>query len=307
MAKNYPRSQTFFIFIICAIAVGSLLIYTHANSLASNPEVSGKVIYATANSTDKNNQASVNSVITGPSATDWQKQFLLDKKSNIKLSAEPIQANKKTDPLTLTDEMGRNLFTHYMELKQGNLTDNDQFVQNAVNQTIDEAVNAAKQAKVYSSADILINPNSDTNAVRDYANSVAKIVVIDGPKVNAVQIAADAMEKGDLKSLSNIDPVVISYKNMVSRLKSLRVPSALSQSHLDLLNGFSMIEHMTESLRNVSKDPMQAIVALDAHAKSEQLAVSALQGIQSYIKSHGLTFANNEAGSFFVTASLVLE
>lgn len=296
MAVLYPRKNTVLIFAICAIIVGAASYVerrkTPATELASNSKVE-------LGSTAKE--------ITGPLTENWQKQFLKESDStSVKFRSDPAL---KTDDeeLTTTDKIGRNFFAQYISLAQNNLLNDDRFVNGVAERTIDEAVAAIKPPVSYEEKDLAVSQAVDATSLRIYGNAVANVLSNDGPRDNSVLIAGKAIEEDNMRLLADIDPIVTAYDSMLAKLAATLVPKQMTPDHLALMNSLSAIRYLAEGLRNLDKDPMQAIVALGAHASAETAAETALANMKMAFVNAGIKFDNAETGKLFEIAALKVQ
>ncbi|MBP6858558.1 MAG: hypothetical protein KBC33_01865 [Candidatus Pacebacteria bacterium] len=289
MASYYPHKQTALIAILCVLAVGGVFIYaksgqpTEKASSGSIPASSIDVV-----STQKTNE-------TSASTTDWRLSFL-EKPAAPTRTAVP---STSLEDLTLTDQFGRDFFARYIQLKQSNLIENQPFVTDTLNQSIYNAARAAEQPKAFTVADISIIAEATATNVKEYGNAVGFTFSTYGVDADPAVIANDALEKGDMKLLMQIDPVVSSYETIATQLKGTPVPQPLAPYHVDLLNAVSGMAKISRDIRGVEHDPMQTMVSVSAYTAIQSNLLTSLKSIKSYFALAGIAFASTEPGSLF--------
>lgn len=302
MANFYPHKQTFVIFVICVLVViGSYLYINNDYNKVTTKSVASGVDVVDPGLTEQEEQQYEEQF------ANWQKQFLSEGSIFASTSKQVTKNTSSSQPLTTTDKLGRDLFIRYIELNQNNLAEDDRFVENAAEQTLDETVSAISGPKIYSIGDITVSSGVSEQDLRSYGNAVAMILISYSPKSNAVEITSNAFATKNFGLLAEIDPITLSYNKMITSLRNVPAPQVVSKHHLDLINGFSMIAYLTEGLRNITKEPLPAIVAISSHKDAEGLSLNAMMGIKNYFSNNNIYFADNEAGQLFSTANLTLQ
>lgn len=282
MAKVYPRPQTLLIFVLCLIVVGTTAFYMNGWTFKNRVAFDQK---SSLNPISIGNQAPISA------STDWQKQFY-DGKTDSQAFKPAKAATKvvlKEEPLTPTDQVGRNFFTKYVQLRQAGLNNDSQSVTAAVNQVIAEGIASVPTPKVYSDKDIHV-VNESPIVIKTYAEDLLNILKSSMPATNESEIALNAYEKGDMSALKDLDPIIASYKAGLNRLLSTPVPQSLAGYHLDLVNGLSMQIFNAQSLRRSDTDPVTGLAAINLEVKSLQAISTAVANMQNYFASAGVSF-----------------
>lgn len=289
MARNYPRKQTAFIFIICLIIV-------FGASVAVNGWPSTKKQVSFKNSAEK----TVVTVDNAPDITgeaEWKKTFF-EKDTNISVKGvKEANSPTLTEKLTSTDLFGRSFFTKYAELRRSGLTGNANAVDTISNQLISETLTGIKNPTTHSLKDIKTTYKSDTETIRKYAENLMTILGDWMPEVNEVEIVTTALESGNMDELKKIDSIIAGYKTAKTRLLGIIVPDTLALPHLDLINGISMQIFNAESLRNSDKDPLTGLAAISLEVKSLETIANAIGRMQTIFASTGITFVTPQSGS----------
>ncbi|MFA6601466.1 MAG: hypothetical protein WCT02_01205 [Candidatus Paceibacterota bacterium] len=289
MAKVYPRPQTLLIFVLCLVVVGATAFYMNGWTFKNRVAFDQK---SSLNPISLGNQPPVNT------STDWQKQFY-DNNSNSQ-AFKPVKSTtkvvQKEEPLTTTDQVGRNFFTKYVQLRQAGLTNDNTSVSAAVNQVIADGIASVPTPKTYTNKDILV-VNENPITLKTYAEDLLNVLKSSMPVTNESEIALKAYEKGDMSALKEIDPIIASYKSGLNGLISTPVPQPLAIYHLDLINGLSMQIFNAQSLRRSDTDPVTGLAAINLEVKSLQAISTAVANMQNYFGSNGVNFVLPVSGS----------
>lgn len=290
MAKTYQYKQTLAIFIVCFIFVAGIAIYIYGwpstnNSIKyRNPNLEPQIV---TNNTNFGTQS------------DWHKQFIDTKASTTFKYAPVTQKNiEVVVPLNPTEELGRDFFTKYVELRQSGLNTDSKTVDTVATQLIKESVAKVSQPRSYTSKDIVIIPTgANVNATKLYAENLMKILKSWMPAKNEAEIAMEAFEKGDMDLLKGIDPIIVGYKTALTKLLATPVVQPLAESHLDLINAISMQAFNAQGLRNSDEDPLTGLAAISLEVKSLEGIATAIGKMQSYFTSSGIIFNLPVSGS----------
>ena len=283
------RFKNIFVLFICILAVFLTLLYTRNKQNGGN---------TAQNSISVTNTKTPNKL---PENSDWKKDFFTGSVTTNKADQNSSKSTNVEKPLTLTDKLGQEFFTKYVELKQQNLTDDQKTVANAMEETLASALKDLPQIKKYSLIQLNILNKNDSDTIRNYANSVGIIFIQNWPKSDPAQIASEAFENNDMSMLKKIEPFIISYDKIISKLIAVPVPKILAADHLDIINSASSLRNISQGLRNAESDPMKAIVALNDYQNTMETLKYALINLKTYFQSYGLYFGDSEPGNIFST------
>ncbi|MFA6458860.1 MAG: hypothetical protein WCV79_00460 [Candidatus Paceibacterota bacterium] len=287
MAKNYPRLQTVIIFVICATAVVIFGMYVYGKrSQNSNPNTA-QIIKV------QGNKESTSEKIAD---TNWQKQFFSgDAKDTIKLNQSAKVAVKENKQPTLTDQIGQDFFSQFWQIHQSGL-EGDEKVMNSFSERFASQVAAAAVPELYSSSDIQISNETSESATVTYVKKILEILK-KLPASDAAIIANNALKEGGSASLSQIDPIITSYRSTLKSLRTIPVPLTFSSPHLNLVNAVSAMLFNAESLRKVDVDPVKGLAAVSIYIQGLQSLSDALGDVEKGFAAAGIVFTNaNPAG-----------
>ena len=236
MALFYPHKQTVLIALICLIVVGAAAYSAYGSS--SGGQGAPTVAISSVQADDAAQQPL-------PTNDDWRKDFLDAPTSSEPSSAEGASAPNDDTATTSTDLLGRDFFAHYVALKQANLLDNA----DVVNQTSDDIVTSdfdSIQPKSYSLSDLTVTPLSDQATLDAFASGVARAIgTYSAPEGEGV-VVQKYISASDPSVLSEIDPAIASYKRMLTMLLALKTPQIAANDELDLVNAVSALEFASE-------------------------------------------------------------
>jgi hypothetical protein len=203
--------------------------------------------------------------------------------------------------LSPTDKMAREFFSRYMELNQNGLGDDKDSQALIINEVLQNGMVVTKP-KSYESTDILINNDSSNDAIKQYANEVGSLIQkYNNTKArNELIIAKEALEKEDYDELKEIDPIIASYKNIMSGLFKISVPQPLANIHLTLINSFNVLIFSTESVRKLDTDPLSAVEGSSIWLSGADGLNKSFNDLKAVFVDKKITFQPGEGGTFFV-------
>lgn len=261
MAILYPHRQTLLIIFVCAAAIGGTWWYVDQTKNAS----AGLAV----------DTAKINVVIdpvktTSATTSEWRKQFFIPNQNDAatigKAQAKTMISEIQSE--TLTDRFGKEFFTQYMILRQNNLTENTDAVKSVIDQTMDNFVSSAPEARVYDQRSIAVSTASGSDVEKAYANKVGSIISTYTPREDAATIATQALEENDQDLIKSVDLISQSYSTMLAQLLQAPVPQSLTKYHVQLINGASGMVFVSQGMRKSFSDPLQGLVALAVYEKS---------------------------------------
>jgi hypothetical protein len=286
MAIFYPRKQTVIIFVVCLAIVLATAYFTSSGSQVSASDLQNTLSVSVPDTSDVKNQANLQNIDT-TGLPDWKEQF-----SNAAKPDSGTKAPASPEKLTQTDSFARDFFTRYVELKQANLLNNDDIV----NQTAADLVTAhisTDPAKVYAERDIHIVPSSQAS-LTSYSQAIARIMESYTIKKNEAAIIQDYLAKDDPNILKQITPIVTTYKRMISAIVVLPVPADLSEADLELLNSFSIFKTAAENLMRTDSDSVAGLSGVSSHAEGIVGMITALTDIHDTLRDKGVVFDFNQ-------------
>ncbi|MFA6315482.1 MAG: hypothetical protein WC648_03910 [Candidatus Paceibacterota bacterium] len=296
MAIFYPRKQTAIIFIVCLVVIIAAMYFSDTSLVAKKAKQLNDSSPVIAVKTDDTK------TIKTLDGKDWKEQFFDVTKNSSAYKAEPqTEVTSIEEPVTVTDQFGRDFFARYMLLKQNNLTEDDESIKAVIDQSMDEIATQVSQPKLYFRKDILVSENSGPVAIKTYANAVGSLFYAKAPRENAALIASQALDANDPAELVSIPPIINSYTALLADLKRLPVPKELADHHIDLINGISAMLFVSDGMNKVFTDPIQSLVALNLYGTAQDALRGSLLQFKIYFADNKISFTPAEYGSFFAT------
>lgn len=231
----------------------------------------------------------------GDGMKDWEEILLgsspNDPKSKGSISTKSAVTSdltKKTaEKLSPIDLLSRDFFARYMELRQIGISADKASQEELASRTFDNI--AFPQPKSYKISEILTKTDNSKEAVKQYALEIGMIFKKYGIKSrNEAVITKEAVEKEDASLLKEIDPIIISYKDIINGLIKVVAPQTMNIMHLDLLNSMNGVLFMAQSFRNSETDPTASLQAAGYYQTAEKNLYGALNAIKSYLTYLGI-------------------
>ncbi len=231
----------------------------------------------------------------GDGLKDWEEILLgsdsKDAKSMGEISKKSsIQNDSKIEKVipTNTELLGKDFFARYMELRQMGISGDKQSQQDAMSQSV-ENILASSQPKTYTVANIIIDNDISKESIKNYGNSIDQIFKMYSIKSrNEAVITKDSVDRQDSKILNELDPIILSYKNILNGIIKIKAPSTISRLHLDLINSISGLIFVSELFKKSDKDPMSGIQAASNYLKYAEAFNNSYLGIRSYLTFLGV-------------------
>ena len=282
MPITHQSRQTLAISIICVLVVVAAAIFAYGFS-GSKESTNDLAVNVASSATPVKNSTS----------TDWQKSFFevssSSKSYNVSTASTLNASGSSTGPITNTDALGRNFLVAYSKIHQAGLQTDADTINTVAEQLASNSLSTMPAPKNYYSSDIVTVKDSYTT-IGNYALSLTSILNNSMPAQNEAVIASNALDKGDMTMLQQIDPVIATYKKTINSLLATPVPQSAIQYHMDLVNGFSMELSNATALRNIDNDPLQSLNAIGQEVPALQRINTALANLQKYFNTSNVTF-----------------
>ena len=290
------------VFILVAILLvgGSFVFAEYRNKQAENiyvaPEVTSLIDRSAQDlDTDGDGMKDWEEILVGTDPKDAKSKGSRSSSSSLVKDVTKTPA-EKLEPI---DQVSREFFARYMELRQLGISSDKLNQQDLVNKTI--ASIPSSEAKAYTSKEILVKTDISKEAVKQYGNEMASVFkkyVISSR--NEGIIVKDAVQKGNPEILRELDPVIESYKNIVNGLLKIQAPMSMETLHLDLVNSINSVLFMMKLFRNTMADPLSGVQAASQYLIVQENFFDSLRAIQSYLTYLGITYQTSEPASYFI-------
>lgn len=282
MALSYPRAQTLIIAIICVAAVSGALYYSRSDSNSSSSGASLQADAAPVTAVDPATLAGSDITIS----SDWKKEF----SSTTAAFATASKRATSTENLTVTDQVGRDFFLTYIQLKQANLVNSTDTVSQTMGNILDNRLDTLKP-KVYAASDIVLAGKANSQGLAQYAKILARVIETYNPPQDEAVIVTNYLNDNDPIDLKPLDSIIETYKAIIGSLTEMSVPEQMIEYHLAILNAFSQLESAATDLRLLDADAIRGMAGTTKHADGGTALIGALQSTQNALNQYGVAFA----------------
>lgn len=279
---KYPNRKIVWAIIAAIIIVGgAFAVDQYSNVLPAKTAYSSPTVSAPPTNTS-----------TSIASNDWQKVLvgagIGNMAKNSSLNSGVASINSK--PLTATDKLGEVLVSKYLQLQQSGATQNADTVNTMVSDALSNP-NIIPTTKVYDFSNIKIGTDDSTTATLTYGQKLGDLFKNNNNAVgNEAVYARDSEEQNDLSVLANIDPLITSYKNILTGLLNTVSPPSLAKIHLDLINAMSERLSTAELLRVINTDPAAGLEGAGQYTRSIQDLFNAFTELKQYFATRGINF-----------------
>jgi hypothetical protein len=230
---------------------------------------------------------------------DWREEFFGNDRKPILLDGTGISGNYEV-PTTLTGQTGISVLKEIVSMNG----------LEGFGPTEEEIVtSAADQVREYASDQIIdfrsieVGEDDSPMAIRDYANSLAQIVIDHGlnetvPEVDSLRALVNGNKttaSADLKIVAEV------YKTLLDETMALPVPSSLTKEHLDLINVYQALYEDIKSMAAAGEDPLATFARLKRYQNDAQGLVFSVQNIYRAIEPYAAVFEKNDPALLLVT------
>lgn len=323
--KNYPSIKIFLLILIAFLIIGGAFVfsdYQNKNSQKNVPDYTYELI---STSTKPIQISSKSQDTDGDGLMDWEEVLYGTDPSNpdtdgdgtsdgkeIKSGRNPTlkgpndkllpTQETKTKKLTETEVFARAFFAKYMNLRKSGLSGDVDSRDAAIQEVLQSGVLEAAKPKMYSEKDIKVSQNTGMVWAKKYGNDAGIIFKTKLPTKsrNEFIIIEDAINKDDPTIVKELDPIISSYKNIISALLKVEAPSDIAQYHLGLINSVSRILFIAESFRKYDTDPLPGLTAVGVSQSYIDQLSDSIKQIKSYLSGFGIKYENAEGGNFFL-------
>lgn len=293
MPTPYPKKQTIVIFVVCIVAVVAVALYVHGQKSSKQDTGSQPSV-----STETNGRQADMMVIG--TSTDWRKQFFGNASTSGSFGlAARTAPSSAAEKLTATEQLSRDVFTQYVNLKQVGLINNTAIVSSTVSSLLTKDYSGSDKPRVYTTSDIVISPDNSTAALKAYGNSVGALLKTYSPKQDSATLALAGMQGRDPSYVEKLQANATAYRTILTRLLAIPAPKSVSAYHLGLINGASDMIYITLALSVSGTDPMRAINGLSLYQKAVQLGLENLLMIRGTLATASITYGSSDGGLFF--------
>lgn len=201
---------------------------------------------------------------------------------------------------TRSDAVSRTFMSHLYHIgTQGNPSIDDiavleDIITNEVVQNIPYAAHTQDDITIDTSGDV-------EELLRTYANTLASSLLaydeLGAPY--EITLITDAIESGNLSGLSELDRFIVFFTDMHDTLHALPVPSALANTHLEIINTLYAIHTSLTYVHDMHTDTVIGLTGLTTYHTSLTRMELAVQSLTTILSEASITFTEDEAGRIF--------
>jgi hypothetical protein len=225
---------------------------------------------------------------------DWRDVFV----SSHPVILDRAASSTYSVPTTTTDLLGINLLQSLVSARAAGPfgRSKDQIVSDTANDLASLANDTLLDLQ-----DISIIQNWNENDVKNYANTMAGIVInIDvKPKNNEADILNDVVTRGNSGRMGELREIAVGYKTILDSSKTVPVPAILVKPHLDLLNSYNALSKDIAAMTLVDSDPALTLVRLRRYADDASGLKLSMEEMNSSLRPYYHLFGNTDPATFF--------
>lgn len=253
-----------------------------------------------------NNRVSqkINNSLTKAGVLTKGPEINIPKNSSWQSDLSPLVLNKSTSTITanntnLTEKVSESLFANYISLKQNGGLNNT-----SAQTLLTQALNYSEQGIVgqkYTTADIVVSPQNDADTIKKYGNELGNAFKVNRPATpkNEVLIFSESVQAKDPEKIKQLKEIALTYRRILNTSKNIRVPSAFSGMHIDLLNNLDRLATSVEDMSVVFDDPLRATRSLGTYQSGYIGLLNSISRIRiSILKDHKVIYEQAESGYY---------
>lgn len=213
---------------------------------------------------------------------------------------DPEVQKRLDDPNNLTASFAKNMYVANAYIKEKGITDKvaqQQLIQNVVKAEAEKII-----TKTYTQSDLNISNDESKPALIAYGNALANILTL-CDKYNFVKDDLTILNTfNTTKKASDLAPLVEKSKNIdlvTAKLLAMKVPASAIDPHLVALNRISAYKTVIDGFSKADTDPVRAALVIKQYQDTATLLVKSIYRFSDYFTTQNVTFAKNDAGSYF--------
>jgi hypothetical protein len=230
---------------------------------------------------------------------DWREQFT----TAPAIVAEEIDSPTNFIPTTLTEQVGVNLVEGLLKsIVAGPVVKNRERV---VADNVERITRAATSDKIFDVKDIIISPDSSDQAVRQYGNTLASILIENSIAMDSTELYLldQYLTNGDVASLQKLKALTESYQKFRDNTLNTPVPRLFVKEHLDLINVYNAVLVSLEAMTKVEDDPLIPFMRLQRYEDDILGLALSLDNMYNVLVPFARVFEQNDPAALFVTLS----
>jgi len=226
---------------------------------------------------------------------DWQEVFV----DNIMpITNGPLE--NYIPPETLTGAIGVSFFQEMLGAKayQGIGRSREQIIEDT-----GAKITAYASDKIFTTSDLILNPDSSTEAIRTYANAHAEAIknsAVPGVR-NELVVLREVLNGKAEPGLQELELISQIYLNTRETVLQQPVPNILAKEHLDLINVYNALYNDVSAMTKALSDPMLTFVRIRRYQEDVDALTLALGNMYFALKPYMKDFKSNDSALLFNT------
>lgn len=208
------------------------------------------------------------------------KEYIAKKSTEEKNATSTISGSTNS-----TEELSQQLFTEYMRLQQAGQL-NETTIQ-TMTERIAQNIAAKPSDALYTLKDIKTFPDSDTDKLQTYANTLISL------QKSYVQ-TYDKLTAGKTVTIGDPDfgnSMVLAsqlYTKLATDLIKVAAPEGAAQFHLAYTNSIKQSAQGLLEFSHFTDDPINSMAGIQRHTAGEELQTSAINNITNFLSQNGI-------------------
>lgn len=201
---------------------------------------------------------------------------------------DPNIATSSTDALGIKKEF----FARY-------LAEGSKEIKEATFQNLIKTVDPKQYAPRHELLGLTISSDNSAAGIKSYVNAFGVIIkkYLKQPMSRSEDALLEAaLSRKDRRAQEELQLLAISYKNFAADLLALKVPTALAQAHLLVVNGYEGMGTGLLSVAKIQEDPINGTAGYEAYLKYRLDVIDGYGAIVAYIAKEHITFTAEEPG-----------
>jgi hypothetical protein len=301
---NYKGSKNIVFLALAVVIIGGAFLFSEYRNGYAASEINAQ---EAASQTIITPQVATSAIQSITYSDDWKKTLLLagtsswmDLPSNTGSYFSPGQSVTGA-----TDLFGKQLFAQYVAAKQAgedtSATDTQQYI---VGQVLADGT-VLPSPPTYDKSNFSITSDNSNAALAKYGNDLASLLNTEASKhqTSELAIAQDSLDSNDPSILKQLDPIIANDQILLKALLAEKVPSALADFHVEILNAVSEIIFADQGLTKTYSDGIVSLQGLGTYQKGIGDLTTALENLVRYFALVKVVFQPTDPGFVFMTQS----
>jgi|SRR3989344_2364017 len=206
---------------------------------------------------------------------------------------------------TLTDQLGRNLITNYLEAKASGVYTPQ--TGEMIAQNLAAEIASAQIYETISQNNLkIISASPEVN--KTYINNISELLSIENDVLGKeLPIIKEFLVSNDTTKLLSLPKYQLTYEKVLNSLLAMSVPSNFTQEHLLLARGQDTLVRILETIGSSGNDPILIMLELGRYIKVMNSMMETYYRFGNYVRANNKLFMPNDSGLSFLDAQAPLQ